>query len=121
VPDVWSTLGYDRIAAQIAQVLADGDDIAVVEGPPGVGKSWLAKAIGAMWEAGGGSTLVAEGDLLKSDAALYPFAFAMSGLGGAWKSLGPKVAGVARPDRLLQAGHALLLTAAHALDPARST
>jgi len=43
-------LGHDDIAASIARTIQEGSDISVIQGPPGVGKSWLANGIGALWE-----------------------------------------------------------------------
>jgi len=94
-------LGYDVIASKAAQSLRDSPDLTVVEGPPGVGKSLLAKAIGELWESGGGSVVVAEGDPLRGDVAFYPFAFAMAPLGTSWRSLGPAVAGISKAAETL--------------------
>jgi hypothetical protein len=105
VSDLWHILGYDAVAQRVAEGLRTGSQITVLEGPPGVGKSWLAKDIGALWEVGEGSTVLVEGDLLRADASLYPFAFAMGGLPSRWTAIGPAVAGVAR------AGEALIGTA----------
>lgn len=108
--DLWTALGYDRVAADVAEALHNGADINVVQGPPGVGKSWLAKGIGAMWQSGGGSTVVAEGDSLKSEASFYPFGFAMAGLPGGWKTVVPALTGIARAGETLL-GTAGLITA----------
>ncbi|HEU5106815.1 MAG TPA: hypothetical protein VFU11_13375, partial [Solirubrobacterales bacterium] len=66
---------------------------------------WLAQGIGVIWEAGGGSSVLAEGDLWNSGESLYPFGFAMRGVSSALKSLGPAIGSVAR------AGETLLGTA----------
>jgi AAA ATPase-like protein len=81
-------LGYDEIAASIAQAIHEGAGISIVEGPPGVGKSWLANGVGALWEEGGGKTIVAQGDQLQSDAAYYPLNLALAALGLRWASVG---------------------------------
>lgn len=96
MPDLWSTLGYDKTAAEIAAALGEASDIVVVEGPPGVGKTWLAKGIGGLWQEAGGSSVVAEGDLLSSDVALFPFGLAMAGLPRGWRAIGGAVAGIAK-------------------------
>lgn len=83
----WTVLGHDRIASEIAKALGESADIVVVEGPPGVGKSWLARQIGALWDSGGGSVIVAEGDSLKSEESFYPLRFAMSELAIGWKTM----------------------------------
>jgi hypothetical protein len=95
VPSVWGTLGYDEVAFAVAQSMHDSTDINVIQGPPGIGKSWLAKGIGAMWERAGGSTVVAQGDLLRSDVSLYPLGFAMAGLSSGWRTVGTAIADTA--------------------------
>ena len=95
MPDLWSTLGYEAVAAEVAQALASSRGIEIVQGPPGVGKSWLARGIAALWEQDGGASVVAEGDVAHAHAAYYPFGFAMSGLGRGWRALAPSVAGAA--------------------------
>ncbi len=108
--DLWSLFGYDAVAADIARVLHEGDDIGLLEGPPGVGKSWLAEDIGQLWEAGGGSAILAEGDSFRSDVSFYPFGLAMSGLPRRWKSVTPAIAGIAKAGETL-VGTAGLITA----------
>lgn len=103
--ELWAVLGYDRVADQVAVGLKEGKGIALIEGPPGVGKSWLARDIGSLWESAGGSTVLAEGDSLKGGTSLYPFGFAMGALPSGWKTIGSALAGVAR------AGEALVGTA----------
>ena len=113
--DLWGALGYDRVAAEVAAALHNGADINVVQGPPGVGKSWLAKGIGAMWQSGGGSTVVAEGDSLKSEASFYPFGFAMAGLSSGWKTVIPALTGVARAGETLLGTAGLITSTVEAL------
>ena len=108
--DLWTTLGYDRVASRVASALEQSDDLVVLQGPPGVGKSWLAKGIGVLWEDGGGSAIVAEGDLLNSQDALYPFGFAMAGLGAGWRRAAPALTSVAKAGETLL-GTAGLITA----------
>jgi hypothetical protein len=96
VADLWKVLGYDEIAGDIAHALDASAGIKVLEGPPGVGKSWLARGIGALWEHGGGSTVVAQGDSTMSDIDLYPFGFAMAGLPSGWARVAPAAEGVAK-------------------------
>jgi hypothetical protein len=104
VKSLWELLGYDRVAEEIAMALSGRVPVSLIEGPPGIGKSWLARGIGELWVEGGGSVVLAEGDALKRDASLHPFDTAMSGLPRAWRSVAPTVAGVA------MAGEALLGT-----------
>jgi hypothetical protein len=85
-------LGYDEIAAEIARTLQEGTDISVIQGPPGVGKSWLANGLGALWEEGGGRTIVAQGDRLQSDAAYYALNLALAALGRRWATVGKDLA-----------------------------
>ena len=108
--ELWAVLGYDELATEVARGLRDSPDITVIEGSPGAGKSLLAKGIGELWEEGGGSVAVAEGDSLRSDVALYPFGFALAGLGSGWRSLGSSVAGVAKAAETL-VGTAGIITA----------
>jgi hypothetical protein len=108
--ELWSTLGYDEIAREVAQTLRDSAEVVVIEGPPGTGKSWLAKGIGAMWQSGGGSTIVAEGDVLKSDVALYPLRLAMAGLARGWATMTPALLGLAQAGETL-GGTAGIITA----------
>lgn len=81
MPDALLALGHERTADGIARALHAGQDVVVLQGPPGAGKSWLAwNGIGAMWEASGGSTVIAQGDEQRSGTRMYPFGFPMSGL-----------------------------------------
>jgi hypothetical protein len=121
VATLWSVLGYDQIASDVARALSDSADIDVLEGPPGVGKSWLAKDIGGLWEAGGGSTVIAEGDLLRSDVAYYPFGFAMTSLPSGWRAVGPVIAGIARAGETLVGTAGIVTATVEALAQARRT
>ena len=71
--ELWSTLGYDEVAVAIARALREQSGMALLEGPPGVGKSRLAEGIGALWEGSKGATVVAVGDRAWSDTDYYPF------------------------------------------------
>ncbi|MBS1871017.1 MAG: AAA family ATPase [Actinobacteria bacterium] len=88
-------LGHSAVAAAIAQTIEAGTDISVIQGPPGVGKSWLANGIGALWEEGGGKTIVAQGDQLQSHVAYYPLSLALAALARRWTSVGKDLAKVA--------------------------
>jgi hypothetical protein len=110
VSDLWAALGYDSVALSVAEALAASNDIVVLEGPPGVGKSSLARGIGVIWESGGGATVAAQGDFLHGDAALHPFLWAMSGTATGWKELLPSLAGASRAGEML-IGTAGLITA----------
>lgn len=98
---VWASLGYDRVARAVAETLRDGSDVAVIQGPPGIGKSWLAKGIGALWEADGGAAVVAEGDRLHGDDAFYALGFAMASLTAGWRAAVKPVLEVARAGESL--------------------
>lgn len=106
---VWGILGYERVAAAAAETIRDGSHVAVIQGPPGVGKSWLARGIGALWESADGSAVVAQGDVLHSDAPLYPLGFAMAGLSSGWRVSGIPIAETARAAESL-AGTAGIIT-----------
>jgi hypothetical protein len=99
--ELWEVLGYDRVAAEIIYALGDSSDIDLIEGPPGVGKSWLAKGVGALWESAGGSTVLVEGDEGKRDVALYPYRSAMFQLPSWAASLVPVVAALAKAGESL--------------------
>jgi hypothetical protein len=73
------------VAGEIATALRESDDIALIEGPPGVGKSWLARGIGTLWQRGGGSSIVAQGDVQRGEVDFYPLGFAMASTAG-WRS-----------------------------------
>jgi tetratricopeptide (TPR) repeat protein len=110
VSQLWSALGYDEQASEIADAISESSELVVLEGPPGVGKTWLAQGIGTMWEEGSGSSVLAEGDRLNGEETLYPFGFAMRGLPSGLKSLGPALGSVARAGETLL-GTAGLITA----------
>jgi hypothetical protein len=109
MPELWDALGYDSLAEQIALALQQSADLTIIEGPPGVGKSWLAKGIGGTWQKSAGSTVVAEGDVQWSEVALYPFTFAMSRLGSKWKDIATATASSAAG--VLKAGETFVGTA----------
>jgi hypothetical protein len=118
VLDLWGVLGHDRVASRVAEAMRSGTHLCLLEGPPGVGKSWLARDIGALWDSGGGSTVLIEGDQLRADASLYPFAFAMAGLPSAWAAVGPLVAGIARASESLVGTFGLLTSTVQAVGKA---
>jgi hypothetical protein len=122
MPTLWQVLGYDDLAERIAAKLHEDDrDICLVEGPPGVGKSWLARDIGTLWEAQGGSTVLAEGDMLKSETPLYPFGFAMGPLPSGWTAVRPAVMTAARVAETLVGTGGLITTTVEAGAEARKT
>jgi hypothetical protein len=111
VPGVWEVLGYEGTASEIVVALGGSKNIEVIEGPPGCGKSWLAKGVGGLWEMAGGSTVLAEGDRRRSDVALYALGSAMRGLPDKFP-LGSLL------SKLAQAGEAALLGTGGALTEA---
>ncbi|TMK57628.1 MAG: hypothetical protein E6G51_05185 [Actinobacteria bacterium] len=80
-------LGHDVTATAVVESLRPGT-IVVIQGPPGVGKSWLAKGIGGSWEERGGSAIVAEGHLLQSDVDFFPLNLALAPLSSNWRAVG---------------------------------
>jgi hypothetical protein len=108
--DLWAVLGYEDVAASIAQAMHEGSDVNVIEGPAGVGKSRLAEGIGELWEAGKGSAIVARGDRSYSDAALHVLGLAMARLTGGWGMPGRSLAEVTKAGESL-AGTAGVITA----------
>lgn len=85
--ELWTVLAREQPAQQIADVLQNGVDVPVIQGPPGSGKSSFAKQIGGMWEEGGGVSIVALGDKSSSDVDYYPFGVALSPLTKEWRKL----------------------------------
>ena len=83
---VWAALGYENRLAEITRHFSEGGRTVIVQGPPGVGKSWLAKGLGASWEEGGGSAVIAEGDISRSHFDYFPFGLAMAGLPAGWST-----------------------------------
>lgn len=121
MPEIWQALSYDVVAARIWSTLLGSQDLVLVQGPPGTGKSWLAAAIGAAWEDEGGSTVVAHGDFAYADASLWPFGFAMAGLGAGWRKTLPKLKGVTRAGEMLLGTGGLVTASVEALAKARKT
>jgi tetratricopeptide (TPR) repeat protein len=119
VPELWGALGYDTAAIAIATAMRDGAEISLIQGPPGVGKSWLAKSIGSMWESGNGGTVVAEGDALRSDIAYYPLGLAMAGLTSGWRALGPSLADAARAGESLLGSAGIITVTIQAMSKLR--
>lgn len=87
MPTLPAVLGYDAIASSIVESMEPGK-ISIIQGPPGVGKSWLAKGIGGLWEEGEGRAIVAEGDRLQSDVPFYPLNLALAALSSTWRAVG---------------------------------
>ncbi len=110
MPGLADVLGYDDVASSIARALNEGTEINVIQGPPGVGKSWLAKGIGALWEEGDGCTMVAQGERLQTDAPFYALNLALAALSSAWRSVGSDLVRVARAGEQV-AGTAGVITA----------
>lgn len=77
---VWSALGHDAVAGRLAALLDGGERVVVIEGPAGVGKSMLAKGLGGLYVAAGGSAIVLEGDHLLRETELHPFGIGLSEL-----------------------------------------
>ncbi len=94
MPTLPGVLGHDAIAASIAQTLDEGTAISVIQGAPGVGKSWVANGIGAIWQEGGGKTIVAQGDQLQTEAAYYALGLALAALSRRWATIGSDLAQV---------------------------
>jgi hypothetical protein len=116
---LWTILGYDEVASDVARALSASADLNVVEGPPGVGKSWLVKGIGAMWQSGGGSTVVAEGDVLRSDVDLYPLGLAMAALASGWRSVLPAMTVAAKGSETLTGTSGVITSTIQALGGVR--
>jgi hypothetical protein len=104
-------LGHDAVAAKIGVALRADRRIKVLQGPPGVGKTWIVKALGGAWEDAGGCALVATGDALQRDRPLYPLNFALAALAPAWRAVGRDLAQAGSAGERL-AGSGGVLTAA---------
>lgn len=94
--DLWSTLGYDATAGRVLDSLRKSDMPKLLQGPPGVGKSWLAQGIGGLWEVSGGSAIVAQGDSTRSEFSYYPFGYPMASLKTVWDDLSPTMSAMTR-------------------------
>lgn len=102
---LWAALGYEHRLAEITRHFSEGGRTIIVDGPPGVGKSWLAKGFGASWEEGGGASVVAEGDIGRSHFDYYPFGLAMAGLPAGWSTAAAAAAATARAaERIIGTG-----------------
>ena len=114
-------LGHDAVAVSVAQTLDERAAISVIQGPPGVGKSWLASGIGALWEEGGGKTIVAQGDQLQSDTAYYALSLALAALARRWASVGKDLAMLATAGEQVAGTAGIVTSTAQALSHLRPT
>jgi tetratricopeptide (TPR) repeat protein len=112
---LWETLGYDEVASDLVRNLSDPTKVTLLEGPPGVGKSWLAREVGALWETHGGRAVVVEGDGAWSSLPLYPFGYAMIGLPGSWRSVASSAVGVSKAAESFLGTGGLITTAAQGM------
>ncbi len=70
---IWKLLGHDVVIRRVVdELMTKPSARLMVDGPPGCGKSWLAKSIGAEWEHSEGFAFVAEGDRAMSDRDFFP-------------------------------------------------
>jgi hypothetical protein len=119
VTDLWEVLGYNDVAAGIATTLAGSTDLVVIEGPPGVGKSGLASGVGLMWEASGGVSAVAQGDLLRGDVPLDPFG-SLARLPARWRTLLPAATNAAKVGESLLGTFGLITSAVQTISSLRN-
>lgn len=96
MPGLWEVLRYEEAIALTLEALRADAGSALLAGPPGVGKSYVAKGIGAFWQERGGAAILVEGDGMRSDSALYPFRFAISELSSGWSDYAPGASTIAR-------------------------
>lgn len=116
-----TVLGHDEIAHSIAGTIEDADALFVIEGPPGVGKSWLAKGIGALWAEHGGSTMLAEGDALQGDTPFYALNLALAALSGPWRAVGSDLITVSKSGERVVGTGGLITGAIQAIARLRPT
>lgn len=115
----WEVLGQDSVILEISQELSrDRDFVPLIEGPPGTGKSWIGRGIGALWNRQGGATIIAEGDRMRRTQSLYPFRYAAAPVS---RGLPSGVANLARVAEgvLLPTGGLLSATADAAVNARR--
>ncbi len=86
---LWSLLGYDWVADELLSYFRSNlqHRVAVVDGPPGAGKSTFALGVGAAWRDGGGRVAILEGDDLNERRDLYPFQRGISVLDPGWSAV----------------------------------
>ena len=102
--ELWEVLRFDQVADEIAEVLKQSADLILVDGAPGVGKSILLKQLGTMWETGGGSTVVAEGDRLRSSEEFYPLRRGLAALSSGWRTIAPLAGAAAAASESMMLG-----------------
>lgn len=116
---LWRVLGYDEVAVALVEDLEQDHRPALLQGPPGVGKSWLSRGIGALWQRNGGSTVVAEGDRAQGDFDLYPFGFALAGLSAGWDAYAPVASSIARVVEAVLGTGGLITSTVEGIDSIR--
>jgi hypothetical protein len=86
---LWSLLGYDQVANDLLSYFRSSlqHRVAVIDGPPGSGKSTFALGLAAAWRDGGGRVAILEGDDLNERRDLYPFQRGISALDPAWSAI----------------------------------
>nr|WP_321481742.1 ATP-binding protein [uncultured Cohaesibacter sp.] len=86
--DIWDVLGVRSDVEELASELIDGRcDAAVISGPPGSGKTWLARQIAASFTTAGGVSFRGVGDETEANRRLFAMKCAQAETRGLFKPI----------------------------------
>lgn len=117
---IWAELGYHEAFAEMAQDLRDTAGLHLLEGPPGTGKSWLARGLGAFWKRGGASTIIAEGDHLHANSPYAPFGLSLAEIEPGWNRIVESTLEIAKAAESLAGTAGVISSTVQALVSSRS-
>lgn len=96
---LWTAIGIqDKVSDMLGRILSGDVSAAVITGPPGCGKTWLARSIGASFVEAGGVAFRGVGDDGEANRRLYPLQRAQAETSGYFKpavTVGKALANVA--------------------------
>uniref|UniRef100_UPI00292CE4B2 ATP-binding protein n=1 Tax=uncultured Cohaesibacter sp. TaxID=1002546 RepID=UPI00292CE4B2 len=96
---LWTAISIqDKVSDTLSRILSGDVRAAVITGPPGCGKTWLARSIGASFVAAGGVAFRGVGDDGEANRRLYPLQRAQAETSGYFKpavTVGKALANVA--------------------------